>query len=79
MCFCSTTHGVWLAGVTVAGAISLFPRAYPAAATAITRGVQVRVCMLSVLFTNEGINGKVAMAQRMARAIIAIIVKPVTT
>ncbi|WIA35184.1 hypothetical protein OEZ86_003649 [Tetradesmus obliquus] len=30
------------AGITVGGAISLFPRAYPAAATAITRGVQVR-------------------------------------
>lgn len=29
------------AGVQVAGAISLFPRVYPAAATAITRGVQV--------------------------------------
>lgn len=28
-------------GVQVAGAISLFPRVYPAAATAITRGVQV--------------------------------------
>jgi hypothetical protein len=31
-----------VAGVAVGGAISLFPRAYPAAATAITRGVQVR-------------------------------------
>jgi hypothetical protein len=30
-------------GVAVSGAISLFPRAYPAAATAITRGVQVRL------------------------------------
>lgn len=28
-------------GVQFAGAISLFPRAYPAAATAITRGVKV--------------------------------------
>jgi hypothetical protein len=36
------------AGISTRGAISLFPRSFPAAATAITRGVQVRFCASSL-------------------------------